>query len=100
MIIGNLLETDNPAEKATLIGKYFITVFLALSIHAVIVMPLLYYLVCRKNPLTVVRAMTQSLITTFGTSSRFVFYKLIKKYFFYTSETPLVELPCHYLFNA
>ena len=73
MIIGNLLETDNPAEKATLVGKYFMTVLLALAIHTVIVMPLLYHLVCHRNPLTVIKAMTQSLITTFGTSSRFVF---------------------------
>ncbi|KAE9555932.1 hypothetical protein FO519_000912 [Halicephalobus sp. NKZ332] len=69
MITANLLEMDDPAEKAALVAKYFVTVLLALAIHAIIVMPLLYYLICRKNPLIVVRTMAQSLITTFGTSS-------------------------------
>lgn len=48
---------------------YFITVVIGLFIHACITLPLIQYLIGRRNPLILVRNMFSALITAFSTSS-------------------------------
>ena len=63
---------DVPDFKALFedIGMYSLTVLLGLFIHACIVLPLIYFIATRKNPLKVVTAVPQALFMAFATSSR------------------------------
>jgi proton glutamate symport protein len=51
------------------LGIYFITVVIALLLHALVVMPLLLFLVARVNPLAHLKAMSTALLTAFSTAS-------------------------------
>ena len=51
------------------LGKYFVTVLLALSIHLFIIMPLVLKFVAKVNPWAHFRAMRMALLTAFSTAS-------------------------------
>ncbi|MGB1935969.1 MAG: dicarboxylate/amino acid:cation symporter [Akkermansiaceae bacterium] len=51
------------------LGKYFITVLLALAIHLFLVMPLVLRFVARVNPWAHFRAMRMAMLTAFSTAS-------------------------------
>lgn len=51
------------------LGKYFVTVLLALGLHLFLVMPLVIRLLARVNPLDHFRAMRTALLTAFSTAS-------------------------------
>ncbi|WP_367875187.1 dicarboxylate/amino acid:cation symporter [Luteolibacter sp. Populi] len=51
------------------LGKYIITVILALAIHSMITMPLILAFIARVNPLRHFRAVKEALIMAFSTSS-------------------------------
>ena len=48
---------------------YFISVLLGLFVHGVIVLPLLLWLVGKRNPLAYAKAMSEALLTAFSTAS-------------------------------
>ncbi|QDT13112.1 dicarboxylate/amino acid:cation symporter [Planctomycetes bacterium K23_9] len=56
-------------EELSQIGWYFGTVVLGLGIHALIVLPLIYWIVRRENPYRYMMAMSQALLTAFSTAS-------------------------------
>lgn len=51
------------------LGKYILTVLFALSVHAFITLPLLYFLFTRKNPYSLILKVKEALITAFATAS-------------------------------
>ncbi len=51
------------------LGKYMITVIIALAMHALIVLPLILWLVGRTNPYRFMHQMREALMTAFGTAS-------------------------------
>ncbi|MCH2203112.1 MAG: dicarboxylate/amino acid:cation symporter [Fuerstiella sp.] len=51
------------------LAKYMITVFLALMIHGVVVLPVIVVLVGRRSPLTFFSNMSPALLTAFSTAS-------------------------------
>lgn len=51
------------------LGSYMVAVIAGLGIHAFIVLPLVYFVVTRRNPLTFIQAMSPSLLTAFSTAS-------------------------------
>jgi Na+/H+-dicarboxylate symporter len=51
------------------LGKYVLTVLLALSIHAFVVLPLIYFFFIRKNPYSYMAKVKEALITAFATAS-------------------------------
>ncbi|CAD5226461.1 unnamed protein product [Bursaphelenchus xylophilus] len=69
LIAGNILELEDLSDTAQLLLMYVITVLGGLTIHTILTMPLLYFLLTRKNPLTVCNGMIQALVTAFGTAS-------------------------------
>jgi Na+/H+-dicarboxylate symporter len=67
-LIASLVSITGPEVFSGLIG-YACTVGAALAIHFVITLPLLFWLVTRRNPYKVMRAMTTALVTGFSTAS-------------------------------
>jgi solute carrier family 1 (high affinity glutamate transporter) protein 1 len=56
-------------EELAQIGWYFGTVLIGLGIHALVVLPLIYWLIRRENPYRYMMAMSQALLTAFSTAS-------------------------------
>ncbi|CAD6194199.1 unnamed protein product [Caenorhabditis auriculariae] len=69
LICGNLLELDDLSDIASVLALYTLTVVTGLMIHTVITVPLLYFFITRKNPITIFKGMIQAVVTTFGTAS-------------------------------
>lgn len=70
LIAGKIVEMEDISLMGGQLGMYTITVIIGLSIHAIIVLPLLYFLVTRKNPFVFIAGILQALVTALGTSSR------------------------------
>jgi Na+/H+-dicarboxylate symporter len=51
------------------VGAYALTVILGLSLHALVTLPLVLWIVGRRNPLQYFKGMVEALITAFGTAS-------------------------------
>lgn len=51
------------------LGVYMLTIFSGLSIHLFVVLPVIFFLVTRINPLLHFRAMASAMVTAFSTSS-------------------------------
>tara|TARA_B100000575_G_scaffold103203_1_gene82257 strand:+ start:93 stop:1367 length:1275 start_codon:yes stop_codon:yes gene_type:complete len=51
------------------VGKYMLTIALGLSIHLFVVLPLLFFIVTRINPIIHFKAMASAMATAFSTSS-------------------------------
>ena len=63
---------DDIVKSLDMVGKYMATVIAGLFIHALIIIPLLYLIVVRKNPIRYFIGLRDAIITAFGTSSRLV----------------------------
>ncbi|XP_068089843.1 excitatory amino acid transporter 1-like isoform X2 [Hyperolius riggenbachi] len=69
LISGKILEMDDLLVMGGQLGMYTITVIIGLLIHAVVVLPLLFFIVTRRNPWPFIGGLLQALITALGTSS-------------------------------
>ncbi|KAK1152523.1 excitatory amino acid transporter 1 isoform X1 [Acipenser oxyrinchus oxyrinchus] len=69
LISGKVLEMKDLAQMGGQLGMYTVTVIVGLLIHALFVLPLLYFIVARKNPYLFIGGLLQALITALGTSS-------------------------------
>lgn len=57
------------AQELKQIGWYFATVLVGLGIHSLVTLPLIYWLVTRRNPYRYLLALSQALLTAFSTAS-------------------------------
>lgn len=62
---------DDITAMGSQLGMYTITVICGLLVHAIFVLPLLYFIVTRKNPFVFIGGLLQALVTALGTSSRY-----------------------------
>ncbi|KAL3208746.1 hypothetical protein MRX96_038861, partial [Rhipicephalus microplus] len=69
LIIGKIMSIKDLALTAQQLGLYMLTVITGLLIHACITLPLIYFLITRKNPITFFKGMLQAWITALGTAS-------------------------------
>ena len=69
LIAGNLLELDDLSDTAAVLFMYVFTVIAGLAFHTCVTMPLLYFILTRRDPMRIVRGMAQALVTAFGTAS-------------------------------
>jgi len=67
LLVPVVVETGG--ELFIALGKYFITVLLALGVHMFVIMPLLIRVLAKVNPLDHFRAMRTALLTAFSTAS-------------------------------
>ncbi|XP_029434595.1 excitatory amino acid transporter 1 isoform X4 [Rhinatrema bivittatum] len=69
LIAGKIVEMEDMGVVGGQLGMYTVTVIIGLLIHGVFVLPLLFFLVTRKNPWIFIGGLLQALITALGTSS-------------------------------
>lgn len=74
LIAGKIVEMENLAKMGGQLGMYTISVIVGLLIHGMFVLPLLYFVVTRKNPFLFIGGLLQALVTALGTSSRWVLF--------------------------
>lgn len=72
LVASEVLKMENMGSVLGSLGFYFATVCFGLAIQGFVVLPLLYFLLVRKNPFTFIRNISSAVITGFGTASRFV----------------------------
>ena len=61
---------EDVAVILAMLGKFIGTVVSGLIIHTLIVQPLIYFIVLRKNPYKFVLGMRDAMVTAFGVDSR------------------------------
>ncbi|KAM8938782.1 excitatory amino acid transporter 1-like [Pelodytes ibericus] len=69
LISGKILEMDDLMVMGGQLGMYTITVIVGLLIHALVVLPLLFFICTRRNPWPFIGGLLQALVTALGTSS-------------------------------
>ncbi|XP_068857330.1 excitatory amino acid transporter 1 isoform X4 [Aphelocoma coerulescens] len=69
LIAGKIVEMEDMGVIGGQLAMYTVTVIIGLLIHAVIVLPLLYFVITRKNPWVFIGGLIQALVTALGTSS-------------------------------
>ncbi|XP_078070026.1 excitatory amino acid transporter 1-like [Mustelus asterias] len=69
LIAGKIVEMEDMTVVGGQLGMYTITVIVGLLIHALIVLPLLYFSITHKNPFVFIGGLVQALVTALGTSS-------------------------------
>uniref|UniRef100_A0A8D2KP29 Amino acid transporter n=2 Tax=Urocitellus parryii TaxID=9999 RepID=A0A8D2KP29_UROPR len=69
LIAGKILEMDDPKAVRKKLGFYAITVVCGLVVHGLFILPLLYFLITRKNPIVFIRGVLQALLIALATSS-------------------------------
>ncbi|KAJ8927364.1 hypothetical protein NQ314_020139 [Rhamnusium bicolor] len=70
LVAYEVLQMKDIASVMSSLGKYFGTVCLGLLLQGFVVLPLLYYLLTRRNPVTFIMHIGQAVATAFGTASR------------------------------
>ena len=66
---GKAVEQGSFGKELSQVGTYFGTVLIGLAVHAFIVLPLIYWVIRRKNPFKLMYQMSQALLTAFSTAS-------------------------------
>ena len=69
LIAAKVADVPDVGALLTTIGFYMLTVLLGLAIHAFIVLPLVYFLLTRKNPYSLMIGVFPAMAFAFGTSS-------------------------------
>jgi len=69
LVAGSVIEMENPAKTFESLGWYFATVILGLSIHGLLILPLIFGIMTRNLPFGFISNMANALATAFGTAS-------------------------------
>uniref|UniRef100_W5LZP6 Amino acid transporter n=2 Tax=Lepisosteus oculatus TaxID=7918 RepID=W5LZP6_LEPOC len=69
LICGKIISIKDLEVVARQLGMYMVTVIIGLIIHGAIFLPLLYFIIVRKNPFTFFIGIFQAWITALGTAS-------------------------------
>lgn len=61
---------QDPSTLGKKLGWYGITVLAGLFVHGLVLLPLFYFLLTRKNPFSYIRGLLQAMVIALATSSR------------------------------
>uniref|UniRef100_A0A8C3US81 Amino acid transporter n=1 Tax=Catharus ustulatus TaxID=91951 RepID=A0A8C3US81_CATUS len=70
LIAGKILEMEDPSVIGQKLGLYVLTVVSGLVLHGIILLPLLFVLITKKNPFAFIQGILQALLIALATSSR------------------------------
>lgn len=70
LIAAKVVEIDDLERTFRQLGYYFLTVMAGLALHALVTLPLVYFLVVRRNPFRYLVRLVEPLLTALATSSR------------------------------
>ncbi|XP_028937496.1 excitatory amino acid transporter 5 [Ornithorhynchus anatinus] len=69
LIAGKILEMDDPSAIGRKLGFYAVTVVCGLMVHGLLLLPTVYFLITKKNPIVFIRGILQALLIALATSS-------------------------------
>ncbi|XP_056612484.1 neutral amino acid transporter B(0) [Triplophysa dalaica] len=69
LVAGKIVEMDDVGMLFASLGKYIACCIIGHAIHGLLVLPLIYFVITRKNPYTFLLGLVTALATAFGTSS-------------------------------
>ncbi|KAJ3599937.1 hypothetical protein NHX12_033889 [Muraenolepis orangiensis] len=69
LVAGKILDMQDPTTLGRKLGWYTITVLAGLFVHGLILLPLFYFILTRKNPFTFIRGLLQAMVIALATSS-------------------------------
>ncbi|RWS29331.1 Sodium:dicarboxylate symporter-like protein 1 [Leptotrombidium deliense] len=69
LIMPRIISVDSVNDFLGGVGWYTVTVLLGLLIHGFFLLPLIYFIITKKNPYLFIVKMSEALLTAFGTSS-------------------------------
>ncbi|XP_044529455.1 excitatory amino acid transporter 5 isoform X2 [Gracilinanus agilis] len=69
LIAGKILEMDDPSAIGKKLGFYAVTVVCGLVVHGLLILPMLYFVITKKNPIVFIRGVLQALLIALATSS-------------------------------
>ncbi|XP_029003696.1 excitatory amino acid transporter 5-like isoform X2 [Betta splendens] len=69
LVAGKILDMQDPSTLGRKLGWYGITVLAGLFVHGLILLPLFYFLLTRKNPFSYIRGLLQAMVIALATSS-------------------------------
>ncbi|XP_025998844.1 excitatory amino acid transporter 5 [Astatotilapia calliptera] len=69
LVAGKILDMQDPSTLGKKLGWYGVTVLTGLFVHGLVLLPLFYFLLTRKNPFSYIRGLLQALVIALATSS-------------------------------
>ncbi|XP_012940660.1 excitatory amino acid transporter [Aplysia californica] len=69
LICGKILALEDPEKVGKQLGMYMVTILVGLAVHSMMILPTIYFLLTRKNPLRLMWGVIQAYVTALGTSS-------------------------------
>ncbi|XP_017564397.1 neutral amino acid transporter B(0) [Pygocentrus nattereri] len=69
LVAAKIVEMEDVGKLFASLGKYIACCVVGHAVHGLLVLPLIYFLITRKNPFTFLLGLITALATAFGTSS-------------------------------
>ncbi|TKS75240.1 Excitatory amino acid transporter 5 [Collichthys lucidus] len=69
LVAGKILDMQDPSTLGKKLGWYGITVLAGLFVHGLILLPLFFFILTKKNPFSFIRGLLQALVIALATSS-------------------------------
>ncbi|XP_042595106.1 neutral amino acid transporter B(0)-like [Cyprinus carpio] len=69
LVAGKIVEMEDVGLLFASLGKYIACCVIGHAVHGLLVLPLIYFMITRKNPYTFLLGLVTALATAFGTSS-------------------------------
>ncbi|XP_068615776.1 excitatory amino acid transporter 5-like, partial [Brachionichthys hirsutus] len=69
LVAGKVLDMQDPSTLGRKLGWYGVTVLTGLFLHGLLLLPLFYFILTRKNPFSYIRGLLQAMVIALATSS-------------------------------